>query len=74
MTKGSEDRRLERMLLVGADLSVEDVFDYTSKLGGVAIPAHVDRTSYSIISNLRAYLKTLMLITLKYQGLLRKRV
>lgn len=44
--------RLERMLLVGADLSVEDVFDYTSKLGGVAIPAHVDRTSYSIISNL----------------------
>jgi PHP family Zn ribbon phosphoesterase len=44
--------RLEQMLLVSADLSIEDVFYYTFKLGGVAIPAHVDRTSYSIISNL----------------------
>jgi len=43
---------LERLLLTAADLGVDDVFEIAKSLGGVAIPAHVDRDSYSIISNL----------------------
>ncbi|HHW31660.1 MAG TPA: PHP domain-containing protein [Clostridiaceae bacterium] len=43
---------VETMLLAGADLSIEDVFSHTIMLGGAALPAHVDKTSYSIISNL----------------------
>lgn len=45
-------RHFEPMLLIGADLSIDDIFCKTSKLNGVVVPAHVDRSSYSIISNL----------------------
>lgn len=43
---------VERMLVTAADIGVEEVFTLVESLGGVAIPAHVDRSSYSIISNL----------------------
>jgi PHP family Zn ribbon phosphoesterase len=42
----------ERLLLTAADISVEDVFKQVRLMEGVAIPAHVDRNSYSVISNL----------------------
>lgn len=42
----------ERFLLTAADISIEDVFREVRFLEGAAIPAHVDRNSYSIISNL----------------------
>ena len=42
----------ERLLLTATSLSIEDVFEATNRLEGVAIPAHIDRPSYSIISNL----------------------
>ncbi len=41
-----------RLLITALNLSIEDVFHKVEALGGVAIPAHVDRQSYSIISNL----------------------
>jgi len=44
--------KLERMLLVAADISLEEAFHAVDELGGVMIPAHIDRDSYSIISNL----------------------
>ncbi|MCX7710130.1 MAG: PHP domain-containing protein [Clostridia bacterium] len=50
-----EDNPLEqerRFLITAADISVDDVFSKVEELGGVAIPAHIDRESYSIISNL----------------------
>ncbi|NLH96974.1 MAG: PHP domain-containing protein [Clostridiaceae bacterium] len=40
------------MLLTASRLTVDDVVGLARKLNGVAIPAHVDRSSYSIISNL----------------------
>jgi PHP family Zn ribbon phosphoesterase len=43
---------INSMLIISADLSVDDIFVNTINYGGVPIPAHVDRTSYSIISNL----------------------
>jgi len=43
---------VDRLLLTASNLSVEDVFSHVAALGGVVIPAHVDRDSYSIISNL----------------------
>ena len=45
---GKEDK----LLLSSTILSVNDVFTLTRGLGGVCIPAHVDRQAYSIISNL----------------------
>jgi len=42
----------ERLLLTATNMSIEEVFDITNRLKGVAIPAHVDRPSYSLISNL----------------------
>jgi PHP family Zn ribbon phosphoesterase len=42
----------ERLLATSAALSVEQVADRVTSLGGICIPAHVDRPSYSILSNL----------------------
>lgn len=45
---GKEDR----LLLSSTALSVNDVFVLVRGLGGICIPAHVDRPGFSIISNL----------------------
>ncbi|MFA6309313.1 MAG: PHP domain-containing protein [Clostridia bacterium] len=42
----------DRMLITAVNLSINEVFKKVRELGGAAIPAHVDRNSYSIISNL----------------------
>ena len=42
----------DRLLLVAADLSVEQVVGQVKALGGLCIPSHVDRPAYSIISQL----------------------
>lgn len=42
----------EQMLVRAADIGIEEAVKIVRSLGGVAIPAHVDRNSYSIISNL----------------------
>jgi len=51
----SSDRRVglvDRLLLTSTSLSLEEVIGGVSKIGGICIPAHVDRPSYSLISNL----------------------
>lgn len=45
-------RREERMLLSSAALTFEQVFQQVSSLGGLAIPAHVDRTAFGLLANL----------------------
>jgi PHP family Zn ribbon phosphoesterase len=42
----------ERLLLTGADLSLEDVVRRVGALGGLAIPAHVDRPAFSLLASL----------------------
>ena len=42
----------ENMLVTATSLSVNQVADYAREFGGVAIPAHIDKSSYSILSNL----------------------
>ncbi len=44
--------RESRMLITATKLTVNDVFLLVRQLGGAVIPAHVDRPSYSMISNL----------------------
>lgn len=51
----SEDNvtgKMEQMLITAADLDIFAVFDMVKSLGGVCYPAHVDRHSYSVLSNL----------------------
>ena len=43
---------LDRLLITATSLSVEDVLAAVNDLGGISIPAHVDRQSFSLIANL----------------------
>jgi PHP family Zn ribbon phosphoesterase len=42
----------ERLLINATDISLQDVPALLAVYGGVAIPAHIDRSSFSILSNL----------------------
>jgi hypothetical protein len=42
----------ERLLLTSTSFSVEQVVAQVSALGGISIPAHVDRPAYSMVANL----------------------
>ena len=51
---------MESKLLISAtDIGIYEVGALVDKLGGVAIPAHINRTSFSILSNLGFYDATL---------------
>lgn len=42
----------EKLLISPTTLAIEDVFEIVSECGGLFIPAHVDRHSYSVLTNL----------------------
>lgn len=42
----------KQMLITATDLDIFEVFNLVKNLGGVSFPAHVDRHSYSVLSNL----------------------
>jgi 3',5'-nucleoside bisphosphate phosphatase len=44
--------REERLLITSTSLSIEKVFEEVNRLGGLAIPAHVDRTAFGLLANL----------------------
>lgn len=44
--------REERLLVGASDISIYEVVAILESYGGLAIPAHIDRTSNSVISNL----------------------
>jgi len=43
---------IERMLIAPTTISFDDLYILTHKSGGAFVPAHVDRDSFSVISNL----------------------
>ncbi|MCS7221430.1 MAG: histidinol-phosphatase [Anaerolineae bacterium] len=45
-------RRETRLLLTSATLSLKEAVAGVTRLGGIAIPAHVDRKAFSLIANL----------------------
>ncbi len=45
-------RTEERLLAASADIALEDAIARVHALGGLAIPAHVDRPSFSLLANL----------------------
>ena len=42
----------ELLLTTASGISIENAVKYVSEYGGVCYPAHIDRSSYSVISNL----------------------
>ncbi len=42
----------EKLLVSATGLDIYNVVKYVKELGGVSYPAHIDRTSYSVLSNL----------------------
>lgn len=55
----------DRLLLTATRLSLEEVVKTVEELGGVALPAHIDRDSYSVLSNLGAIPKELDIRTVE---------
>jgi PHP family Zn ribbon phosphoesterase len=45
-------RRETRLLITSADLPLREAVEGVQKLGGIAIPAHINRKSFSLIDNL----------------------
>jgi 3',5'-nucleoside bisphosphate phosphatase len=43
-------RRELQLLITSVDLTIETVFEVVSELGGLAIPAHVDRKAYGLLA------------------------
>jgi len=43
---------LDRILITSTSLSIEEVVQTVSRLGGISIPAHVERPTFSLIVNL----------------------
>lgn len=52
--KDEQVGKVSQMLITATGMSVEEIFEEVRGLGGVCFPAHVDRDSYSILSNLGA--------------------
>lgn len=50
--EGEWVRTEERLLAASADIALEDAIARVHALGGLAIPAHVDRPSFSLLANL----------------------
>lgn len=50
--KDEEIGRNERLLSFSTAISVDDLVPMVTGMGGLCIPAHIDRPSYSIIANL----------------------
>lgn len=44
--------KTEALLITATDISVDDVVELTARYGGAAFPAHIDKSSYSVISSL----------------------
>lgn len=44
--------RIENLLVVATRLDIYAVTETVTRLGGIAVPAHVDKQAYSILSNL----------------------
>lgn len=42
----------ENLLVSASGLDIYEVVELAKRYGGVAVPAHIDRTSYSVLSNL----------------------
>ncbi len=59
-------RKEEKLLLSSTVLSVNDVFVLVRGLGGICIPAHVDKQGFSIISNLGFIPPALKVKTVEY--------
>lgn len=49
---GKYIRTEERLLATATSLSVEQVVTHVNALGGICLPAHIDRPSYSIVASL----------------------
>ena len=44
--------KVEALLITALTLTIEEVFDMVNRAGGICIPAHIDRSSHSVLSNL----------------------
>lgn len=42
----------EKLLVTACQLSAKEIYALVKQVGGIIYPAHIDRTSYSIVSNL----------------------
>lgn len=61
-------RENKRLLLTSSNISLDDAFYKVKELNGTFIPAHVDRSSFSVISNLGFVPEYLSINLLEYKN------
>jgi PHP family Zn ribbon phosphoesterase len=50
--QGNQASIVERLLLVSTNLRIREIIAFTNELGGIVIPAHINRPHFSILANL----------------------
>lgn len=60
--------KIEGLLITATNLSIEEVFKVVEEAGGIAVPAHIDRDSYSILSNLGVIPEDLPVTNIELSG------
>jgi PHP family Zn ribbon phosphoesterase len=60
--------REDRLLITSTSLSIESAFQQVRQLGGLAIPAHVDRKAFGLIANLGLIPADLEIVALEISG------
>lgn len=63
--KGSFLRREERLLIISTGLSIEEIWNNVETLGGLVIPAHVNRTTNGMLPILGTIPKTIPFLALE---------
>jgi hypothetical protein len=53
--EGHVTREEDKLLISATDIGIYEVYNLMKSYGGTAIPAHIDRPSFSLISNLGLY-------------------
>ena len=59
---------VDKYLANATDLTLEEIYKIVKKRGGLVIPAHADRPSFSLLSQLGVIPSTPNFIAVEYQG------
>lgn len=73
-TEDEQIGEIDRFLLMPADVSVDEIVQKAREVEAVIYPAHIDRTSYSILSNLGTIPKELGFHTLEVSQAVDKKI
>lgn len=60
--------KLDKLLLSSSKFSIDEIFELAKEYKGICIPAHIDKSAYSIISNLGFIPPSLKVTTVEFSN------